>query len=366
MQFTESFCKFENRQSGCKLEDNRVGTPVEHMNREGTIRVLAVIPGKSEGASMIFSRRQVEALSATGTNIRSFYVQSRTAPVLVFREWKRLRNEIRQYQPHLLHAHYGTVTSFLCAISSSCPLVVTFRGGDLNPDSAVGWFRSNLGHVLSQISAIRAKQVICVSRQLQAKLWWRNHSALVLPTGVDLEMFQPMPKSQARSQLNWDPDWRVVVFNASVQPIEKGLPLVLAAVEHARSKIGPIRLEVLNGRIPPQEIPTIFNAADCLVLASEYEGSPTVVQEALACNLPVVSVDVGDVAERLCGVSHSRIVERDPIRFGNALAEVLSFRSRCNGRDIVADCSLSRVAAETYAVYQALAHAQDEVSLAVS
>ena len=68
--------------------------------------------------------------------------------------------------------------------------------------------------------------------------------------------------------------------------------------------MGPsVRLEVLDGNVAPARVPALMNAADCLLVTSDAEGSPTVVQEALATNLPVVSVDVGDIAERLEGVA---------------------------------------------------------------
>jgi glycosyltransferase involved in cell wall biosynthesis len=50
-----------------------------------------------------------------------------------------------------------------------------------------------------------------------------------------------------------------------------------------------------------------MNASGGLVLTSASEGSPTIVKEALACGLPVVSVDAGDVAERIGGIAGCHI-----------------------------------------------------------
>src|SRR5207248_489562 len=161
----------------------------------------------------------------------------RTSPVVLLREYKRLRQEIHEFRPHLLHAHYGTMTSFLCAISNTVPLVITFRGSDLNGDPDASFVRSNLGKLLSQISSLREQAV------------------------------------------------------------------------------GPIRLIMLDGSVLPELIPSYLNAADCLALASLREGSPNVVKESLACNLPVVATDVGDVAERLEQVRPSRVVTRDVSEF---------------------------------------------------
>jgi len=53
------------------------------------------------------------------------------------------------------------------------------------------------------------------------------------------------------------------------------------------------------------EMPWYYSAADAMILCSDSEGSPTSVKEALACNLPVVSTDVGDV-RRSCEESRER------------------------------------------------------------
>ena len=98
-------------------------------------------------------------------------------------------------------------------------------------------------------------------------------------------------------------------------------------------------------------VPSVMNASDCLLVTSDYEGSPTVVQEALACNLPVVSVNVGDVAQRLAGVRATCIAPRDPRALAQALDAVLSLGARSDGRLKLDECSSHHVASELYAIY---------------
>jgi glycosyltransferase involved in cell wall biosynthesis len=331
--------------------------PISEQSAAGAdaLRVLFVIPGDGVGASMIFARRQVEALGGLGILIRSFYFRERRSPLGVLREWRSLRHAIREFRPHVVHAQYGTINAFLAAFASGRPLVVTFRGTDLNLDPNIGALRAYSSLLLSQAAAWRAARIICVTRQLRERLWWRQERVVVLPTGVNLEVFRPIPKLEARARLGWRPDARVVVFNAGTQPLLKGLDLLQAALDRAETRVGRIQLALLDGSVAPSEVPFYLSGGDCLALASLREGSPTIVQEALACNLPVVSVDVGDVGERLQGISPSRLVPRDPSAFGDALAEILANPARCNGRERVAECAETVIAARTCAIYRELA-----------
>jgi glycosyltransferase involved in cell wall biosynthesis len=94
-----------------------------------------------------------------------------------------------------------------------------------------------------------------------------------------------------------------------------------------------------------------MNAADCLLVTSKTGGSPAAVQEAMACNLPVVSVDVGDVRERLEGVSECAVVERCPIALGMAMADILRAPRRSDGRKHAAELGLDVLASRLAAFY---------------
>lgn len=299
------------------------------------LRVLAVIPGSGEGSSFVFARSQVSRLRAADVHVHTMFVKSRTSLVELFRTRLDLRRAIASFRPHVVHAHFGTATSFLCAASTSLPLIITFRGSDLNRDYEIGRLRSAVGIILSQLSSLRSAQIICVSRQLADRLWWRN--AVVLTDGIDLNAFQPVDRDRARSELGWTQAERVVLFNGGDRPLAKGLDLVQDAIADAERVVGRIRLVVLDGTVPPERMPHYYNAADCLALASLREGSPNVIKEAMACNLPVVCTDVGDARERLSEVHPSAVVQRDPHAFGEALAGILKLQERSNGREHARD-----------------------------
>ena len=336
------------------MATSAVKTPILLQERlTPPLRVLSVIPAEEEGPAMIFAKRQVRALREVGVVSEPFFLSSRTSPLILLREWRRLRREIGSFRPNLVHAHFGTMTAFFCALAGTRPLVVTYRGSDLNPCPNIPRLRAGLGKVLSQIASLRASRVICVSEQLKGRLLWAKARTTVIPTGVDTELFYPRPRDTARAEIGWPTDERIVLFNAGSNPRIKRLDLAQAAVDSARAVCGAIRFEVLEGATDPKVVPLLLNAADCLLVTSDWEGSPNIVKEAIACNLPVVSVDVGDVRARLAAVEPSRIVERDVDKLGQALADILSRRQRSNGFATIQSLTQERISNQILAVYQA-------------
>ena len=146
---------------------------------------------------------------------------------------------------------------------------------------------------------------------------------------------------------------KIVLFNAGHSPRIKRLDLAEAALAEANQIAGApaIRMVVLDGQIDPNGIPFYLNAADCLLVTSDWEGSPYIVKEALCCNLPIVSVDVGDVAERVEGITPSRIVARNARALGTALLEVAMLGCRSNGHLAAAELSEERVAERVRNIY---------------
>ena len=126
----------------------------------------------------------------------------------------------------------------------------------------------------------------------------------------------------------------VIFFNAGLSPKVKRLDIAEKVVAIARESMGEIKFVVMDGETPPDQVPTFMQASDCLLFTSDFEGSPTVIQEAMACALPIVSVPVGDIPERLRDVVPSYILPRDADRLAEALVRVLRERPRTNGYDV--------------------------------
>lgn len=307
----------------------------------GDVRVLYVVPGLPQGHNMIFARDTASALRQRGLQIDEFYLRSRTAPLQVLRAVWQLRREVRRLAPDVVHVQYGGVTGLVGALAcAGRPLVLSVRGSDLNRVPAVHPLRGWVTRLMTRLAALRARRVVCVSDALAAQLW-SDRRAVVIPSGVDTAVFRPVDRALARQSLGWSDDQPVVLFNAGQAAEQKGLALVQQAVARVCDAGLATTLHTVRGGLTRAEMALCMSAADCLVLASQTEGSPNVVKEAMACNLPVVSVDVGDVVQRLAGVSPGAVVARSAQAIADAVADVLRQRRRSNGRAVLQQQGLS-------------------------
>jgi teichuronic acid biosynthesis glycosyltransferase TuaC len=325
------------------------------------IKVLIVIPGEEEGTSMIFAKRQAQSLDKSNVDLKIFFLSSRTSPAKLFSESKRFRLMARGFQPDVVHCHYGTMTSMFSAINSRAPLVITFHGSDLNSTPSDGMIKNIVGKFFSQISAVKAKRVICVSDVLVKKLWWTKKKAVVIPMGINTEAFAPQDKNEARKKLNWSDKGKIVLFNGN-SPKIKRLDIAKLVIEKVKMQIPEAHLEVLTGRIEPDKMPLYINASDCLLLCSDSEGGPMIVKEALACNLPVVATDVGDVKERLNGVAGTFVKEQNVASLAEAVITVLNNYTKSEGRNklIHDEISEAQVAEKIESVYRQVSESVTE------
>ena len=310
------------------------------------LRVFHIIPGEAGGTGMVFSKRDVEHIRAAGVHTRTFFLKSRTSPVILLAEWLRLRRELAAFRPDIVHAHYGTVTAFLTVLNARTPTVVTFHSAEFNHELGISAVREKAGRVLTRFAAKRADQIVCVADEFKRRLSWCAGKVSVIPSSVDVAMFTPQPRDRARAALGWSPADAIVLFYAGKNPETKRLDVAKATIERVRVVYGPIRFEILDGAVDPECMPLYLNAADCLLCTSQAEGSPTIVKEAMACNLPVVSVDVGDVKQRLHGVTNSFIEPRSADALASRVAQVLRSGERSDGcahlNDVTSDACRDR------------------------
>jgi len=327
------------------------------------MRVLVITniyPTFTRPASGVFIEQQVNGLIAIGLQVRVLYIDRLVdGPLSYYRMSPRLSRTIAEFNPDILHVMYGGVMADqVSRTNRTRPLVVTFHGSDLLGENLSGFVRkmvSRYGVYCSRRAAKRAGLVIVVARHLIKALagCCKPNNTQVIPCGIDLERFAPMDRNRCRAQLGWNSAHLHVLFASSSGDPVKQPWLAKEAVSRLTSQGTRAELHQMTG-VSNLEVPIWLNASDALLLTSKHEGSPTIVKEALGCGLPVVSVDVGDVAERLDGIDGCHIAQPDPEDLANRLSLVHKRGRRLECRAALEELSHIRIAHKLKLCYEML------------
>ncbi len=217
----------------------------------------------------------------------------------------------------VVHAHYG-LSGFPAWFRVQSPLVLTLHGSDV--------LGGGVDSLCSRLIWRFADRVIVVSEEMQKRI-----PGTVIPCGVDLNIFKPYDRMEARTRVGWTDDKHIVLFPFDPTREVKRYHLAKAAVDRLIQEGMNVRLESVYNS-DNREMPWYYSAADAMILSSSREGSPTSIKEALACNLPVVSTDVGDVRGILKNIPGTQICTDDISDIANKLRSVVE-TSRAAGFD---------------------------------
>jgi glycosyltransferase involved in cell wall biosynthesis len=324
------------------------------------MRVLAITnmyPSAAHPAHGVFVEQQVTGLRRIGVDVDVLQVDRVARGMRAYFEMNPLIDEaLGRARTDVVHIMYGGVMAER-ALSRAFvqPTVVTFHGSDLLGEHLSGLTRRLVAHIgvlASHRAARRADAVVAVSQALARALpasvpAGRIH---VIPCGIDLDRFVPLDRAACQRTLGWNPEAFHVLFPANAGDPVKRPALAAAAVECLQATGVRAELHHLQG-VPNTEVPTWLNASHALLLTSRHEGSPTVVKEALACNVAVVSVDVGDVAERIDGLAGCYLADADPRALADRLTRVSRSGGRVEGRARMTSLSHVAVAERLRALY---------------
>ncbi len=257
-------------------------------------------------------RSQGEALKKHGVIVEYFGIKGKFLggyPAAIF----ELRKEIRKYKPNVIHAHFSA-SGYVAFLAMSNPLVITLMGSDI---MRFFWDR----HILRFLYKIKPGfKLIVKSKEMNRIIDIADVS--ILPNGIDLDVFNPLSKIDSIKKLGWDINNTHVLFASSPTRLEKNYDLAVNAVNLLNTS--NIQFHHLSG-VKHNEVPTILNASDVILLTSFREGSPNIVKEAMACNRPVVATKVGDVEWLFGSEPGYFITDFNPENVAEKLLDAISY-----------------------------------------
>ncbi|WP_276246389.1 glycosyltransferase [Haladaptatus sp. YSMS36] len=314
---------------------------IEKRNRP--LRVLNLVTSPSAS----FFKQQVHALEQRGVDCTDFGVSEMRLMTDDIKETRPPTDYVRFYGSaikesfgdyDLIHANSG-LTAPGAVFQPNLPVVLSLWGSDL-----MGTFGP-----ISKLCARRADAVIVMSQEMADEL---GMDCYVIPHGVNTELFRPMDKAVAREQLGWDQDATYVLFPYPASREIKDYPRAKRVVTAAQERLGrDIHLQTVF-KVEHENMPLYMNAADVMLLTSKREGSPNATKEALACNLPVVSVDVGDIQQQLGGVGSAVIANTDEELTEGLLALLTADHLPESRQWAIETMSLESMAERIHAVYE--------------
>ena len=251
----------------------------------------------------------------------------------------KLRQYLRQNKFDLLHGHYG-YSGLLGVLQWKVPKVVTFHGTDINQ------FKNN---IISSIASFFANWRIFVTSELKCKALFKGKKHSIIPCGINLDDLKIIDKLKSRQLLGLKEKRKYILFASSFNKKVKNYPLARNAVNLLATD--DIELLELDG-YDANEVNLLLNACDVLLMTSFSEGSPQVIKEAMACNCPVVSTDVGEVKTIIKDTKGCWITTYGSSNVAEKLNEALNFSDRTDGRSNIKQYDNKLIAKQVYQVYK--------------
>lgn len=311
----------------------------------------AIYPTAKNPAWGSFVRTQVEWLKRAGVTVELLLVQGRPQKLMYAKAALELRRRLADDSIDLVHAHYSYV-GMITRMQWKVPVVVSYCGDDiLGTISAKGkpTVFSRVAVMAGRILSHHADAVIVKSREMANKLKQKN--VYIIPHEIDFEVFHPVEKAEARAVLGLDPRKKYLLFAANPQIPVKRFPLAKAVAEELCKQDPSVELLVVY-KEPQDRLALFMNACDALVFTSYQEGSPNVVKQAMACNLPIVATDVGDVLEVIGGTKGCYVCKPDVGEFVRHITDILRHCQRTRGHEQVQHLAGPVVAQKIVQVYE--------------
>lgn len=290
------------------------------------MKVLFVSSGNRSDKISVIVKNQGDSLVAKGLHL-DYYLIKGIGVKGYLSNIIPLRRAIKNKSYDIIHAHY-LFSAIVASLTFEKPVIVSLMGSEVSK----GDFNLFLIKLFNRLFWSG-----CIVKTDQMKTTINAQNIKVMANGVDLERFRPLDKSFCQRKLNWSSGKKHILFASWPERPEKNYGLAKYAVNLMPVKNLELHYikEILNS-----ELVYYYNAADVVLLTSIREGSPNVIKEAMACNRPIVSTDVGDVKLIFGDTKGCFITSSEPENVAGMIKDALTFGEKTNGRDRIIELEM--------------------------
>ncbi len=290
------------------------------------MKILFVCSGNNKFGISPIVKNQGESLKENGIHLDYFTITGKGIKGY-FKNIFYLKKYIKKNSYNIIHAHY-LLSAIVASLAGAKPLVVSLMGSDVKSSLFFRFIIRFFHSFFWSITIVKSKEM---------KYSLRIKGVKVVPNGVDFNKFKPIDKKEAVKERGWDLSQKHVLFAANPIRTVKNFKLAKKAVDLLVDK--KIELHYLEN-IPNNKVPYYYNASDVVLLTSLWEGSPNVIKEAMASNIPIVSTDVGDVREIIGETQGSYICSFDPTDVAEKIDLAFQFLGKTKGRKRIKELGL--------------------------
>ena len=285
------------------------------------LHITNAYPIKSYSSFGIFIKEQIDSLNDPEFQNDFIFINGwEKGKVEYLRSVSKIKKLVKKYD--IVHCHH-VYSAFTYLLSFSKKPFIFSLLGDINS-------RPLIDKILFKICKIFSKKVI-YKNSLRS-----DPKMLYLPNGVNLNLFSEIDQIKAKKEIGLDPTKNYILFVSAngiknkIKRFDKFEQIIKRLSERNYNFI-PLVLQGVNR----EKVPYYYNASDLMLLTSDHEGSPNAVKEAMACNLPVVSTNVGNVSLMLENCKDSFVARLNTVdEMAELVVQSLNLNDH-NGRDII-------------------------------
>lgn len=297
----------------------------------------------------IFIKEQIHSLNEIGVINEVVFINARKkGSKEYFKQIKYIKKTIKSFVPDVIHCHHEFCLLPFLFIRTNTPIILSLLGDIEN--------RSLLNKIIFNLLKRKAKKIIIKNKELNSEPF------VYLPNGVNTTLFNEYNKNESKKIIKVSPKNRYILFvtasiNNPIKRYDKFKSVVALLNKDNEEEFVPL---IMSG-VKRELVPYYYNAADLLLLTSDHEGSPNAVKEAMSCNTPVVSTNVGNVKHLFGDSKYNLIANSGTIEELHELSKRCLLTNENDGRHRIFELQLNinHIATKLYNLYKQLNKCQN-------